>query len=104
MLTYSYYKLTGAKECVLIWWLPHWIFDLKKGYEAVRYFLSFPYTADIIKSLCFRFLLVKKRLLLRCNMTANGEGKQGGKDGHVVIFPISASCVCPLRLGEALSL
>ena len=89
---------------MLIWWLSHWIFDLKKGYEAVRYFLSFPYTADIIKSLCFRFLLVKKRLLLRCNMTANGEGKQGGKDGHVVIFPISASCVCPLRLGDALSL
>ena len=49
MLTYSYYKLTAARECVLIWWLPHWIFDLKKGYEAVRYFLSFPYTADIIK-------------------------------------------------------
>ena len=42
-------QLTGARECVLIWWLSHWIFDLKKGYEAVRYFLSFPYTADIIK-------------------------------------------------------
>lgn len=57
-----------------------------------------PYTADEKQHVD-----IKEFLLTVTLWTAIGESKEGGKDRHVVISPISASCACQLRLGAALS-
>ena len=71
------------------------------GSEAVRCSLrleNLPYTADEKQH-----VYIKEFLLTVTLWTANGESKEGGKDRHVVVSPIFASCACQLRLGDALS-
>ena len=93
MVTYSNYNAQMLWSVCWSGGYPIELLNWDIGSEVVRCFLrleSLPYAADVKLAHCY---------VVSCKW----RKQRGGKDGHVVISPISASCACPLRLGDALS-